>query len=412
MHYRADLHIHSRYSIATSKQSNLETYYSWARIKGIDVVGTGDFTHPGWFAELKEKLKPSGNGFFKLKEKPGTDILKAFNPRGRDVQFCLSSEISSVFKKNGRVYKVHSLIYVPDFNAARAVSEKLKGIGNISSDGRPILKLNPRNLLEIVKEASVSGYLIPAHIWTPWFSILGSKSGFNSIDQCFEDLTGEIFALETGLSSDPAMNRLWSRLDRYTLVSNSDAHSPSKLGREVNLFNTELSYSSMFAALKTGKGFEGTYEYFPERGKYHLDGHRKCNVRLTPEETEKLKGICPVCGNPLTIGVLHRVMECADRTEPDSRQKAAGYKYTVPLDEFLSAAVGTGPATKTIQKLAVSAVGLYGDEFEVIFKVPIEDVSKDLGYDIGEKLDKFRNGKILLSPGYDGKFGTFSIDSA
>jgi len=420
MHYRADLHVHSKYSIATSRHADLETYYSWAQIKGIDVIGTGDFTHPGWFAEIVEKLKPVGNGFFRLKNKPATDALKTFKSHGREVQFCLSSEISSIFKKNGRVYKVHSLIYVPDLNTARAVSEKLKTIGNIRSDGRPILKLNPRDLLEIVKEASVSGYLIPAHIWTPWFSILGSKSGFNSIEECFEDLTEEIFALETGLSSDPAMNRLWSNLDRYTLISNSDAHSPNKLGREVNLFNTGLNYESMFTALKnglktglkTGEGFKGTYEYFPEKGKYHLDGHRKCNVCLTPEETAKLKGICPVCGKSLTIGVLHRVKDCADRTESAEPAGAPGYRYTVPLDEFLSAAVGAGPSTKTVQKLSASAVRLYGDEYSILYDVSVKDVSANLGYDIGEKLDKFRRGEISLSPGYDGKFGTFSIGTA
>ena len=432
MYYRADLHIHSKFSIATSRHADLETYYSWAQVKGIDVIGTGDFTHPGWFREITEKLEAVGNGFFRLKSKPVTDTLKVFRPHKRDIQFCLSSEISSVFKKNNRVYKVHSLIYVPDFNAARAVSEKLELIGNIHSDGRPILKLNPGELLKIVKDASAEGYLIPAHIWTPWFSILGSKSGFNSIEECFEDLTEEVFALETGLSSDPAMNRLWSNLDRYTLISNSDAHSPNKLGREVNLFNTELSYGSMFSALKTGEGFKGTYEYFPEKGKYHLDGHRKCGVRFSPEETAELKGICPVCGKPLTIGVLHRVKDCADRTGPVvpepmgaervvssstgppmtnsvALESTPGYKYVVPLEEFLGAAVGVGPSTKTVQRLFASAIGLYGDEYSILFDVPVEDISADLGYEIGEKLSKFRQGKISLSPGYDGKFGTFSI---
>ncbi|NOY10195.1 MAG: DNA helicase UvrD [Spirochaetes bacterium] len=409
MQYRADLHIHSKYSIATSKHADLENYYSWARIKGIRIIGTGDFTHHGWLGEIKEKLEPAGNGFFRLKEKPVTEALTLFKPAPLDVLFCLTSEISSVFKRDGRTYRVHSLIFAPDLETVSRIRKKLEIIGNIGSDGRPILRLDTKDLLEIVRDASPDAYLIPAHIWTPWYSVFGSKSGFNSMNECFADLTDEIFALETGLSSDPGMNRMWSDLDRFTLVSNSDAHSPNKLGREVNLFSTDLGYEAMFSALKTKDGFNGTYEYFPEKGKYHLDGHRKCGVCLTPEETDKHKGRCPVCGKPLTIGVMHRVADCADRKKPLKPSGPDGYRYIMPLDELLSTVADCGAGTKTVQVLLVKLIRLYGDELTTVLDIPAERISKDAGEDIAGALVKLRRGDISLSPGFDGQFGTVKM---
>ncbi len=409
MQYRADLHIHSKYSIATSKHADLENYYSWARIKGINIIGTGDFTHHGWLREIKEKLEPAGNGFFRLKEKPATEVLTLFKPAPLDVLFCLTSEISSVFKRDGKTYRVHSLIFAPDIETVSRIRKKLENIGNIGSDGRPILRLDTKDLLEIVRTASRDAYLIPAHIWTPWYSVFGSKSGFNSMNECFKDLTGEIFALETGLSSDPGMNRMWSDLDGFTLISNSDAHSPNKLGREVNLFSTDLGYEAMFRALKTKEGFAGTYEYFPEKGKYHLDGHRKCGVCLTPEETEKHKGLCPVCGKPLTIGVMHRVVDCADRDEPVKPSGLNDCRYIMPLDELLSIVADCGAGTKTVRALLVKLIRLYGDELTAILDIPADRISKDAGEDIAGVLVKFRRGDISLSPGFDGQFGTVKI---
>jgi len=264
MYYIADLHVHSSYSRATSKTLNLETLYQWAAIKGIHVVGTGDFTHPRWFQELQEKLIPDGNGFYKLKNPPPA-LMRS---QAIDTHFCLSTEVSCIYKEGNRLYKNHNLLYAPDFETVAKINSKLATIGNLAADGRPILGLSARNLLEIILEASDRAYLIPAHVWTPWFSALGSKAGYDSIEKCFKELAPYIFALETGLSSDPAMNRRVSALDRYTMVSNSDAHSPQNLGREANLFDTDYTYDGLFRALKTQQGFLGTLEFFPQEGKY------------------------------------------------------------------------------------------------------------------------------------------------
>src|SRR5210317_2658403 len=312
MKFIADLHVHSKFSRATAKNLDLENLYIAAQLKGISVVGTGDFTYPQWFSEICEKLEPAEEGLFKLK----SEIAKACDEQVpafcRDsVRFILSTEISNIYKKNDKTRKNHNLVLVPDLAVAKKFSAKLDRIGNIKSDGRPILGLDARNLLEILLETSDQAFLIPAHIWTPWFSLLGSKSGFNSIKECFEDLTPHIFAAETGLSSDPAMNWRVSALDGITLISNSDAHSPLNLGREANLFNTRLSYCAIKTALKTGNPdqFLGTFEFYPEEGKYHIDGHRACDISFWPETTLKHDGVCPVCGKPLTLGVLYRVEE-------------------------------------------------------------------------------------------------------
>ncbi len=316
MRFYADLHIHSKYSRATSKNSDLENLAFWGRKKGISVIGTGDFTHPAWISEIKEKLVPAEPGLFRLKDEIDKEVAARLPASCRGTtRFMLSVEISTIYKKGEKTRKIHHLIYAPTIEQVESINGKLAKIGNIRSDGRPILGLDSRHLLEIVLETGEDCYLVPAHIWTPWFAVLGSKSGFDSIGACYGDLAEHIFAVETGLSSDPEMNWRVSDLDRYRLVSNSDAHSPPKLGREACVFETDLDYFAMRRALETGQGYRGTVEFFPEEGKYHLDGHRKCGVRMSPAESRAHNGLCPVCRKPLTLGVLYRVEELADRAE-------------------------------------------------------------------------------------------------
>ena len=408
MSYIADLHVHSHYSRATSKNLNLESLYQWARIKGIQVVGTGDFTHPKWFSELKEKLEPDGTGFFRLKNPPADPALPGAKISDKEVRFCLSSEISSIYKYKDKVRKNHNLVYAPDFETVARINARLSAIGNLNADGRPILGLPSRDLLEIVTACSDQAYLVPAHVWTPWFSTLGSKGGYDSIDECFRDLSSHIFAIETGLSSDPAMNWKWSALDRFTLISNSDAHSPQKLGREANLFNTERSYEGLFNALKTQQGFLGTYEFFPEEGKYHLDGHRNCGVILSPEETVQNKGICPVCGKPLTIGVLNRVEALSDRTEPHKPESAAGFRYIIPLPEVLAELKGSGPESKTVMQAYQQAISTFGNEFTLLNDAPAEDI-KHYEPILSEAIQRMRSGKVAPQAGYDGVYGVIRI---
>lgn len=405
MYYVADLHVHSHYSRATSKDLNLETLYQWANIKGIDVVGTGDFTHPHWFQVLQAKLVPDGTGFYKLKNPPS----QLFKSRATDVRFCLTTEISSIYKQGDKVRKNHNLLYAPDLETVAKLNAKLATIGNLAADGRPILGLPARDLLEIVLETSERAYLIPAHVWTPWFSTLGSKSGYDSIEACFRDLTAHLFALETGLSSDPAMNRRLSALDRYTMVSNSDAHSPKNLGREANLFDTALTYDAMFEALKTQKGFLGTLEFFPEEGKYHMDGHRSCGVCLDPTTTQQHQGLCPTCGKPLTIGVLHRVEALADRQEPQKPGHAADFAYIIPLPEIIAEIKGTGASSQAVQKQFQRIISLFGSEFTFLRATPVEEIRKQLGTIYAEAIQRLRNHQIAPSPGYDGVYGTIRV---
>ncbi|MEL6412673.1 MAG: UvrD-helicase domain-containing protein, partial [Bacteroidota bacterium] len=409
MPYIADLHVHSHYSRATSKDLNLESLYQWAQLKGIDVVGTGDFTHPQWFKELQTKLVPDGSGFFRLKHPPQAPALPGLKPPARDVRFCLATEISSIYKYDGRVRKNHNLLYAPDLATVEKINAKLATIGNLQADGRPILGLPARDLLEIVLEASDRAYLIPAHIWTPWFSTLGSKAGYDSIEACFRDLTDHIFALETGLSSDPAMNWKLSALDRYTMVSNSDAHSPQKLGREASVFDTALTYDALFDALKTQQGFLGTIEFFPEEGKYHLDGHRKCGICVEPATTQAYKGLCPTCGKPLTVGVLHRVEALADRTQPQQPPGAADFEYLIPLPELISEIKGTGPNSKGVQQQFRNILGHFGTEFGFLREAPLEDIQKHLGAIYAEAVRRLRNQKVVPTPGYDGLYGTIHV---
>ncbi len=409
MHYIADLHLHSHYARATSKYLNLETLYQWAQIKGIDVIGTGDFTHPAWFKTLQEKLEPDGTGFYRLKEPPTRPALPNLKPLHTQVRFCLSTEISCIYSYAGRVRKGHYLVYAPDLDTVAQLNTRLGAIGNLSADGRPILGLSARNLLEIVLTISKRTHLIPAHVWTPWFSALGSKAGYDSIKACFRDLTPYIFALETGLSSDPAMNWHISSLDKYTMVSNSDAHSPQNIGREANLFNTECTYDAMFEAIKTKKGFKGTLEFFPQEGKYHLDGHRACKVCLTPDQTKQQKKRCPVCNRPLTIGVLNRVLSLADRSKPIQPVGTPNFEYIVPLPEIIAQIVQKGTKTKTVEKIFTQIINLFGNEFTFLRHTPINTIQKQLGHLYATAIYRLRKHLTRITPGYDGVYGVVHL---
>ncbi len=397
MRYLADLHIHSAYSRATSKESDLFGLAGWAAIKGIHLVASGDFTHPVWFQHLKENLVAAEPGFFRLK-KPAVKTFAGIRPEAIDVRFVLSTEISSIYKRHGKVRKVHNLLYVPSFDDAARINARLASIGNIESDGRPILGLDSRDLLEILLENSENGFLVPAHIWTPWFSLFGSKSGFDSVEQCYGDLSRHIFALETGLSSDPAMNRLLSALDRFRLISNSDCHSPSKLGREINLFDTGFEFAALRRSLEEegDRGFAGTVEFFPEEGKYHFDGHRKCNVCLSPEESRELNNICPVCHKPLTIGVHNRVLELADRKNPVYPAADPGFHSLIPLPEILGEINGRGPTSKLVLDQYRQAINRFGSEFNILLNTPPEELAGHAPL-LAEAIGRMRRGRLSAS---------------
>ncbi len=414
MKFYADFHIHSKYSRATSKDLNFEALYLWAQLKGIQVVATGDFLHPAWLKEIKTKLEPAEQGLFRLKK----EFVKRVEPQvpvscHGEVRFILSVEISNIYKRLEAVRKVHNVVLAPSIEVAEDLQKKIEAIGNIRSDGRPILGLDSRDLLEIVLESHPKAFLIPAHIWTPWFSMLGSKSGFDKISDCYADLTKHIFALETGLSSDPLMNWRLSQLDDCVLVSNSDAHSASKLGREANIFDTDLSYDGIYAALadKKDKGFLGTIEFFPEEGKYHYDGHRDCGVRLTPKETKKNKGLCPKCGKPVTVGVMARVEELADRKEGEKGKRARPYHSLIPLAEIIAEAKGLGPASKAVQEIFYKMLHKLGGEIQILNDAKLSDIKAVGGDLLAEGIKRMRDGKVKIAPGYDGEYGTITLFS-
>lgn len=403
----ADLHIHSRFSMATSKEGTPENLDFWARKKGISLIGTGDFTHPVWREELKDRLVSEGNGLYRLRDEYVKEESRKFP--GEGTRFVVSGEISSIYKKNGKTRKVHNVILLPGLEAADAMAQRLEKIGNIHSDGRPILGLDSHDLLEMMLDVCPEGILIPAHIWTPHFSVLGAKSGFDSVEECFEELAPYIHALETGLSSDPAMNWRISKLDRYQLVSNSDAHSPSKLGREANLLDIDCSYEGLYRAIQTGEGLEGTVEFFPEEGKYHFDGHRKCGVSLSPVEAERLGGICPVCGKKLTMGVDHRVEQLADRAEGFVKKDGKKYESLVPLPEVISTCMGYSAASKKVQGCFEQMIQTLGTEFDILRNVPSEDIKSCAGERIAEGIENVRTGNVKRIPGYDGEYGKIEL---
>jgi DNA helicase II / ATP-dependent DNA helicase PcrA len=415
MRFHADLHVHSKYSRATSRDLDLEHLAGWAARKGIAVVGTGDFCHPTWRAELKQKLMPAEPGLFRLRPDIEQAIAKDLPPACQaPARFMLSVEISTIYKKGDKTRKIHHLIYAPDFATADRIADQLARIGNVASDGRPILGLDSRDLLEIALTSGPDAYFIPAHIWTPWFAALGSQSGFDSIKECYGDLADQIFAVETGLSSDPPMNWRLSMLDRYRLVSNSDAHSPGKLGREATTFDCALDYFSIRDALKTGSGYVGTVEFFPEEGKYHLDGHRKCGIKLSPRETLAQGGRCPVCGGAMTIGVLHRVEQLADRSEADALPPATAGEVSnlVPLAEVLGEIAGSGAQSKSVERGYGRLLSTLGSELDILQAVPLDDIARLNSSLLAEAIARLRAGKVLRDAGYDGEYGVIRLFEA
>ena len=412
MRFAIDVHLHSRYARATSRELNPENLHKWSALKGITVVGTGDYTHPAWFAELREKLEPAEEGLFRLKPalSEAVDAGLPTSCRGQ-VRFMLSVEISSIYKKNGRTRKIHNVVILPGFDAVERLNSRLGAIGNLNADGRPILGLDSRDLLEICLEVCAGVLFIPAHIWTPHFAALGASSGFDSMEECFEDLLPHIHAVETGLSSDPPMNWRLSALDAFAIVSNSDAHSPQKLAREATCFDTDLSYPAICSALKERdpKRFTGTLEFFPEEGKYHYDGHRKCSLRWKPAQTLAAGGICPRCGHRLTVGVLHRVELLADRPEGAEPGIARPCEYLIPLTEVIGAAVGVGPQSKKVRRIYEKLLAALGPELEILRSRPVEAIARCDEPLVAEGVRRMRTGELEIQPGYDGEYGTIQI---
>ncbi|MFH1965818.1 MAG: UvrD-helicase domain-containing protein, partial [Acidobacteriota bacterium] len=409
----ADLHIHSHFSIATSKQLIPEFLDLWARIKGINIVGTGDFTHPSWIDELEEKLEPAEEGLYRLRDE--YSIRKEWGlPEGfgDPVRFLLSAEISSIYKKRGKVRKVHNVVLAPDFETVRKIQAGLaRRKFNITSDGRPILGMDSRDLLELILGISDRTFFIPAHIWTPWFSALGAKSGFDSIEECYEDMSPFIHAVETGLSSDPAMNWMCGFLDKYTLVSNSDAHSPEKLGREANIMDTDLSYSSITGAVASGgeDEFKGTIEFFPQEGKYHYDGHRKCEICWDPLENLRNGGLCSNCGKPVTMGVMSRIAQLSDRRDTQERKRRPSFFSIVPLKEIFSEIMGVGPNSKKVTSVYRKTIQKAGAEFRLLLDAGTEEIENAGGPLLAEAIRRMRAGEVYIQEGYDGEFGVIRL---
>ena len=393
----ADFHIHSKYSRATSKEMDAEHLTQWAKLKGISLLGTGDCTHHLWLEELKNKLEPLNNGLFIY----------------QGVHFMLTAEVNNIYFKYGKSRRIHHLIFAPSFKVVDKINSALVNYGNLVVDGRPILNLDSAELARIIFDICSDCFLVPAHAWTPWFGLFGSRTGFNKIEECFDKQTPNIYALETGLSSDPAMNWRWSDLDRFTLISNSDAHSPSRLGREANVFNCKLDYYEIIKTLKKkdNKKFLSTIEFFPQEGKYHFDGHRNCNVCFSPAETKRHNNICPKCGKPLTVGVMNRVEQFADRPQNFQPKQAIPFKSLIPLQEIIAEAHNVGKETVGVQKEYFSLIKSFGSEFNILLDMSEEQIKKELPQRIGQGIIKVRKGEVDIKPGYDGEYGRVKIFS-
>ncbi len=407
----ADLHIHSPFSRSTSPAMTLENLFQWAQLKGITLIGTGDFTHPLWQTEIQSKLAPAQPGLYRLKRRHRSTAAVPEACR-KPVRFVLSGEVSCVYTRGAKSRRVHHLILAPDFESVRRIQKALSPIANLSTDGRPILKLDSQDLLQIVLDASDENMLIPAHVWTPHYALFGAFSAFDSLEACFGSLASEIVALETGLSSDPPMNRRLSPLDRLTLMSNSDAHSPARLMREANLLDIKLSYRALRDGLRagpTGKGFLGTIEYFPQEGKYHCDGHRACGVRTTPAETRAHNGRCPACGKKIVIGVLHRLESLADRAADDAPTFGKRTLHLLPLQEVLSEVLGVGVSSKRVQQAYLRVLSALGDEFSVLTAVCPAAIADTHSARLADAITRVRQGRLQICPGYDGVYGSIRI---
>lgn len=396
----ADLHIHSKYSRATSKEMNLEVLNSWTSLKGIDILGTGDFTHPVWFKELEQKLEETSEGFYKLK-----------GGKNKNIHYVLTSEISCIYSKNNRVRKIHLVVMVPKLDEVKKINIKLSSIGNIHSDGRPILGLDAKELAKIILDISPQAIIMPAHIWTPWFSLFGAKSGFDTVEECFDELSKNIFAIETGLSSDPQMNWRLSQLDKMAIISCSDTHSPLKLGREATVFDIKPNFSSLRNAMKNPKKHEEilyTIEFYPEEGKYHYTGHRNCNVVLSPEEVKKRGATCSVCGKLLTVGVMDRVEKLADRPFGFEDKKRPPFKSLVPLIEIVAESFGVLSQSKKVKEEHLRLIKIFNGEFNILLDEPIKNIQKE-NEKVADGILRMREGRIAIAPGYDGVFGKVKI---
>ncbi len=394
-YFVADFHIHSKYSRATSKDMDIENLSKWAKIKGISLLGTGDFTHPDWLAELKAKLEPTERGIFKHD----------------NIYYMLTAEVANIYFKTGKSRKIHNVVFAPTFEAAQAVNRYLKDFGDLKSDGRPMLDLECDKMVKAFLGIDPDIFVVPGHIWTPWFSLFGSNSGFDRIEDCFGQMTDKIFALETGLSSDPAMNWRWSRLDRFSLISNSDSHSPSKIGREANVFKEKFTYNELIEILKKKdkEKFLFTVEFFPEEGKYHWDGHRNCKSRLSPAEAKKINERCPVCGRRITVGVMHRLDDLADRKEGFVLEGGIPFKNLIPLDEIIAEALGIGKDTAGVQREYNTLIQRLGNEFDILVEIPEEEILTNCQPRIAKGILKTRKGEVKVLPGYDGEYGKVEL---
>ena len=414
MKFLADLHLHSKFSRATSRDMTLDTMAAWARVKGIRVLASADFTHPEWFFLTKEKLEPAGNGFFRLKspQPPADERLRSVPASRDEILFVLSTELSFIYSKQGKVRKIHLLLLAPDFESVEKINGRLHGLGaNLRSDGRPIIGMDARTFVKLAADLCPRSVVIPSHIWTPWFSVFGANSGFDTLEECFEEMTPFIFALETGLSSDPPMNRRLSALDRYALVSNSDAHSPSKIGREANAFDAELSYKGLVEAVRSkdpGR-FLYTVEFFPEEGKYHYDGHRKCGVVLSPRESLAHADLCPACGKKLTIGVAHRVEELADREDIRDAGLRVPFKSLIPLNEIIGEACGKTSECQSVWDTYFKFIREFGNEHRILTEIPIAELCRLAPEKVGEGVDRMRKGLVKIVPGHDGEYGIIRL---
>ena len=407
MSFHADLHVHSRYARATSRNADLVELARWARRKGVTVLGTGDFTHPAWFRELQEGLVPAEPGLFRLRDELDRDVVERLPASCRGpLRFLLTVEVSTAFRRDGRARRMHHLLYVPDLSAAAPLNDRLGRHGTLVEAGRPTLTMDARDLLEATLGSGDGAYLVPAHVWTPWVGVLSATTGFDSIEDCYGELARHIFAVETGLSADPPMHWRVSRLDRFRVVSYSDAHAPSRLGREATELATELDYFAIRRALETGEGFLGTVELFPEAGRYHLSGHRVCGVSLEPDQARRARMRCPVCGRRLTMGVLQRVEDLADRPAGARPAGAAGCRSLLPLDEVVAAVTGVGTASKTVRRTVDAMIERLGPELPILGCLPLDAIAAAGFPEVAEAIGEVRRGRVVATPGFDGHYGS------
>src|SRR5215211_5117400 len=412
MPFYADLHLHSRFARATSRNANLVELAWWARRKGITVLGTGDFTHPAWSQELRDGLVPAEPGLFRLRDELERAVVERLPPSCREpLRFLLQVEVSTAFHRDGRARRMHHLLYVPDLEVAAILTVRLGRRGNLSEDGRPTLAMDASDLLEATLDSGDGAYLVPAHLWTPWVGVLSATAGFDSIEDCYGELARQLFAVETGLSADPPMHWRVSRLDRFRSVSYSDAHAPSRLGREATEFATELDYFAIRRALETGDGLQGTVEFFPEQGRYHLSGHRRCGVRLEPAEARQARMRCPVCGKRLTMGVLQRVQDLADRPAGARPEGAAGCRSLVPLPDVVAAVAGVGPTSKTVRGMVDAMIERLGPELPMLERLPLDAIDQAGFSAVAEAIGKVRRGEVERTPGFDGEYGSIRLTS-